>query len=151
MREANPLCKVTTKVEDQGNYQLHKSEKLAEFIRTNTDRIGGTFIGRAIKREGGGYQLYSMGSEVEGEYDLSELVAKVEADLELRYGTPERSAWTFLDSLAADLSPENLCCDGELSAAQVNRRRRNILRLWKKQEKVLQRNVSEDDVWDRSA
>ncbi len=50
--------------------------------------------------------------------------------------------------LACRLSPENLCCDGEISRAEVNRRLRQIQKEWKALEKELGRVVSEDQVWD---
>jgi hypothetical protein len=50
--------------------------------------------------------------------------------------------------LACRLSPENLCCDGEISRAEVNRRLRQIQKKWKALEKELGRVVSEDQVWD---
>lgn len=50
--------------------------------------------------------------------------------------------------LACRLSPENLCCDGEISRAEVNRRLRQIQKGWKALEKELGRVVSEDQVWD---
>ena len=50
--------------------------------------------------------------------------------------------------LACRLSPENLCCDGEISRAEVNRRFRQIQKEWKALEKELGREVSEDQVWD---
>ena len=50
--------------------------------------------------------------------------------------------------LACRLSPENLCCDGEISRAEVNRRLRQIQKEWKALEKESGRVVSEDQVWD---
>ena len=50
--------------------------------------------------------------------------------------------------LACRLSPENLCCDGEISRAEVNRRLRQIQKEWKALEKEIGHNVSEDQVWD---
>lgn len=55
-----------------------------------------------------------------------------------------------LADLLCDLSPENLTCDGELSAAAVARKRRRIQRSWTWFEAQLGRKVSEDEViqWD---
>ena len=50
--------------------------------------------------------------------------------------------------LACRLSPENLCCDGEISRAEVNRRLRQIQKEWKALEKELGRTVSEDQAYD---
>lgn len=50
-------------------------------------------------------------------------------------------------SLCAQLSPENISCDGELSAAQVQVRQREILRKWKALETYVGRPVTEDEVY----
>lgn len=52
------------------------------------------------------------------------------------------------DGLACRLSPENLCCDGELNKRQVQHRFNQIRKEWKKLEKEIGRNVTEDEVWD---
>jgi hypothetical protein len=52
----------------------------------------------------------------------------------------------FLD-LACQLSPENLCCDGEISMAQARRRAWFIQEKWRKLEAMVGRKVSEDEVW----
>jgi hypothetical protein len=49
--------------------------------------------------------------------------------------------------VACSLSPENLCCDGELPMAQVRKRRTALNREWKALEKRAGRTVSEDEVW----
>lgn len=53
---------------------------------------------------------------------------------------------SFLN-LSGRLSPENLCCDGECSRAEVSRRYAAIMREWHKLEKTIGFSVSEDDVW----
>ena len=50
--------------------------------------------------------------------------------------------------LVCRLSPENLCCDGEISRAEVNRRFRQIQKEWKALEKEIGHKVSEDQVYD---
>ncbi len=50
--------------------------------------------------------------------------------------------------LASDLSPENLCCDGEISMAQARMRARKIMKEWKALEKMYGCEVSEDQAWD---
>lgn len=50
-------------------------------------------------------------------------------------------------NLACRLSPENLACDGEISACEVGKRRRAILREWTALEKKAGRAVSESEVW----
>jgi len=52
----------------------------------------------------------------------------------------------FLD-LACQLSPENLCCDGEISMAQARRRAHFIKEKWARLEKKISQTVTEDDVW----
>lgn len=50
-------------------------------------------------------------------------------------------------NLACRLSPENLACDGEISAREVGKRRRAIQREWAALEKRAGRKVSEGEVW----
>lgn len=42
-------------------------------------------------------------------------------------------------SLACDLSPENLHCDGEISVAAANRKYRSLMREWRALEKKVGR------------
>ena len=49
-------------------------------------------------------------------------------------------------ALSGRLSPENLCCDGELSKTEVKRRLAQINREWKALEKIIGRKMSEDEV-----
>jgi hypothetical protein len=53
---------------------------------------------------------------------------------------------TFL-GLAADLSPENISCDGELSNHQINQRRKMIMFQWKAAEAKAGRKVTENEIW----
>lgn len=53
----------------------------------------------------------------------------------------------FVD-LAGRLSPENLSCDGELSARQVAARRKAIMTEWAVCERAYGSKVTEDDAWD---
>ena len=48
-------------------------------------------------------------------------------------------------NLACRLSPENLCCDGECSKAETNRRFTQIRKEWKQLEVLAGRRVSEDE------
>jgi len=50
-------------------------------------------------------------------------------------------------SLACQLSPENLSCDGELSNAQTNQRYRNLKLQWAELEKKVGREVTEEETW----
>ena len=60
----------------------------------------------------------------------------------------EKEIFNDFAGLACRLSPENLCCDGEISQAEVNRRLRQINKEWKALEKELGRTVSEDQAYD---
>jgi len=51
-----------------------------------------------------------------------------------------------LEALVNRLSPENLCCDGEISKTQVNKRYRKIMQEWREIEKEVGRKISEDEV-----
>lgn len=50
-------------------------------------------------------------------------------------------------SLVNQLSPENLSCDGELTAAQIKFRKQVIKKEWEYLEGQLGRKVTEDDVY----
>ena len=50
-------------------------------------------------------------------------------------------------SLVTDLSPENLSCDGELSAAKIRKRHAAIMAEWRSLEKQYGSTVSEDQAW----
>lgn len=54
----------------------------------------------------------------------------------------------FLD-LSSQLSPENLCCDGEASQSYVRQKLRRINKEWKELEKQVGHRVTEDEVWKR--
>jgi len=50
--------------------------------------------------------------------------------------------------LCSELSPENLCCDGEISMTQARARERQIKREWRQLEEEVGRKVTQDEVWD---
>jgi hypothetical protein len=50
-------------------------------------------------------------------------------------------------NLCGELSPENLTCDGELSASQVRTRLAQIHKRWRALEAQIGRKVTEDEVW----
>jgi len=52
--------------------------------------------------------------------------------------------------LASDLSPENLHCDGEISRAAAERKRKAIMVEWRQLEAKAGRKISESDAWDFS-
>lgn len=49
--------------------------------------------------------------------------------------------------LSCRLSPENLCCDGEISQTEVDRRYNQIMREWRKLEKEFGRAVGDAEVF----
>lgn len=49
--------------------------------------------------------------------------------------------------LSGDLSPENLCCDGELPAAQVQVKARHLNQAWADLETIFGRKVTEEETW----
>lgn len=53
---------------------------------------------------------------------------------------------TRFEALCNQLSPENLCCDGELSPAQVRARRASINREWRELEKEAGRKVTQEEI-----
>ena len=59
----------------------------------------------------------------------------------------DNNTLTKFDNLLGRLSPENLHCDGEISAAQARKRLTVIRREWKALEKTLGRKVTEDEVY----
>jgi len=50
------------------------------------------------------------------------------------------------DALCCRLSPENLCCDGELSRSQTQVRYRQIKKEWRALEIQVGRKVSQDEI-----
>lgn len=50
-------------------------------------------------------------------------------------------------NLACRLSPENLHCDGEISRAQAERKRKQIMKEWTALEKEAGRTVDCDEPW----
>jgi hypothetical protein len=51
-------------------------------------------------------------------------------------------------NLALSMEPENLYCDGEISAAQAKKKLSRIRREWKALERKAGRSVSLDEAWD---
>ena len=50
-------------------------------------------------------------------------------------------------NLCGQLSPENLSCDGECSAAYVRARLAQIRKQWRSLEAQVGRKVTEDEIW----
>jgi hypothetical protein len=60
--------------------------------------------------------------------------------------TKDHPLFTKFDALTCRLSPENLCCDGEISRAQVRQRHAAIMREWKALEKQFGGPVSQEEI-----
>lgn len=58
--------------------------------------------------------------------------------------------WEQFDHLACELSPENLCCDGELRGRALTAKKAKLDAQWKALEKKLGRTVTEEEVWRRT-
>jgi hypothetical protein len=62
----------------------------------------------------------------------------------------EEELLKWLERLVGELSPENLCCDGELSHAQVAAKLRDIKAEWRQVEGLLGYRISEEKIEDRA-
>jgi len=51
--------------------------------------------------------------------------------------------------LACALSPECLCCDGELPPDEVEERRAELMAEWRRLEAKVGRKVTEDELWEQ--
>lgn len=60
-----------------------------------------------------------------------------------KYPETETECQVWFDTLRCELSPENLCCDGEASRSQIAAKRRDISECWKELEKIVGRRVGE--------
>lgn len=59
----------------------------------------------------------------------------------------EEELMKALDVLCCELSPENLCCDGEISRSAAMKKASALRAEWKEIEKKLGRKVSEEEVY----
>ena len=50
-------------------------------------------------------------------------------------------------SLACQMSPENLSCDGELPAYKIREKLKRLKKEWSILEQEVGRTVSEDEIW----
>jgi hypothetical protein len=69
----------------------------------------------------------------------------------IKANVPKRSEDTIMDEISGvynGFSPENLCCDGEASHAQITRTRRMLGAKLAELQRELGRNVSEDEAMD---
>ena len=67
-----------------------------------------------------------------------------------KFPKTEAEILDWLDGLTWELSPENLHCDGEITAAQAQTKYRKIMREWRALEDLLGRSVSEDYMYGYS-
>ena len=61
--------------------------------------------------------------------------------------TTERSLHARFLDLCCEMSPENVCCDGEAPASYVRKRIRELKAQWEALEAELGRSVTEEEVW----
>lgn len=61
--------------------------------------------------------------------------------------TTEEECKKLFQRLASALSPENLCCDGELPRSEVAKKARILNKAWADLEKIMGRKVSESETW----
>lgn len=59
----------------------------------------------------------------------------------------EAEIMNWFGRLTSELSPENLCCDGELSASAVRSKKRELDQAWHWLEQKLGRRMTEDEVY----
>ena len=58
-----------------------------------------------------------------------------------KYPETETECETWFEDLRCEMSPENLCCDGEATRSQINARLRDIKDCWKELEIIIGRKV----------
>lgn len=79
--------------------------------------------------------------------DLLEKVDRERLEAQCRHSLTDEIKRRFSD-LAGELSPENLCCDGELPHSQVIIKERRLRKEWADLEQKVGRKVTENEVWD---
>ena len=60
---------------------------------------------------------------------------------------PDR-LWEMFSDLSDRLSPENLHQDGEISVEEAEEKYDELMMEWRRLEKIIGLEVSEDEVWD---
>lgn len=61
----------------------------------------------------------------------------------------EEEFFNYFDRILCDLSPENLCCDGEISPSAARKKARTLHAEWKELENLFGRKVTEDEIYAR--
>lgn len=59
----------------------------------------------------------------------------------------EEEVLIWAEYVMADMSPENLCMDGEANKAQVRAKKSALKKEWKELEAILGRKITEDEVF----
>lgn len=66
--------------------------------------------------------------------------------LDAKMPTNFKECIPFFETLCGELSPENLCCDGEATRGQIIAKQRQISAEWKELEKISGKKVSEGEI-----
>ena len=125
------------------------------------DDLGGTFVSRGVTFEITGLKTRRPKYPVSAKNLTTGKPHKFPAELvrDIRQkGTGRRAAIQAQKgltpeikrqfvSLAGQLSPENLHCDGEISAAQARKKGRDLMRQWRELEAQAGVKVSESEAW----
>ena len=77
---------------------------------------------------------------------LNNLFAK-RPDVAAKLPETEDEIMAAFSQLSGDLSPENLCCDGELSQSAVRQKHSEIMKAWHWLERKLGRSMTEDEAY----
>ena len=59
----------------------------------------------------------------------------------------EDEFFKHFDKILCDLSPENLCCDGEISASAARKKASGLHAEWRELERLFGRKVTEDEIY----
>ncbi|WP_415913129.1 hypothetical protein [Neptuniibacter sp. QD37_11] len=72
---------------------------------------------------------------------------KLFGDSEILFPMRPRECQSIFLLVANDLSPENLCCDGEISQEEVKRRKHYFQQVWRQLEETMGRTVDLEEVY----
>ena len=61
----------------------------------------------------------------------------------------EAEIYSWFYNLLNELSPENLCCDGELSTTAVNKKQKKINREWRQLETLIGHRVNDEMIYNQ--
>ena len=138
--------------DDRRNYEIHITRELSTALYGRESApFFGTFLGRAIRHDGNKFTFACAEQEfyIGERHTMKGLLKELTTRLQVRFGTDVKTAWSILERLTGELSPENLTCDGELRGRGLQRKKARIDAEWRECEKVLGRKVTENEVWQR--